>query len=80
MQSKNPFLNDISNLMTNAFSVAQSAKSEMETLFNSKVDDWLSRRDFVNREEFDVLKLRVDKLIEENNKLLSELENLKNKK
>tara|TARA_B100001057_G_C22223804_1_gene709325 strand:+ start:310 stop:552 length:243 start_codon:yes stop_codon:yes gene_type:complete len=80
MQSKNPFLNDISNLVTNAFSVAQSAKGEMETIFNSKIDDWLSRRDFVSREEFDVLKLRVEKLIEENNKLQSDFEKLKKKK
>ncbi len=80
MQSKNPFLNDISNLMTNAFSVAQSAKGEVETILNSKIDDWLSRRDFVSREEFEVLRLRVDKLVEENNKLQSDIAKINKKK
>lgn len=79
MQSKNPFLNDISNLMTNAFSIAQNAKGEMETLVNSKIDDWLSKRDFVNGEEFEALKLMVEKLREDNEVILSELKELKKK-
>ena len=79
MQSKNPFLNDISNLMTNAFSIAQNAKGEMETLVNSKIDDWLSKRDFVNGEEFEALKLMVEKLREENEIISSELKELKKK-
>lgn len=79
MQSKNPFLNDISNLMTNALSIAQNAKGEMETLVNSKIDDWLSKRDFVNGEEFEALKLMVEKLREENEIISSELKELKKK-
>ena len=79
MQSKNPFLNDLSNLMTNAFSIAQNAKGEMETIINSKIDDWLRKRDFVKIEEFEALKLMVVKLKEENETILSEIKELKNK-
>ena len=66
MQSKNPFLNDFSKLVTSAFGVAQSAKSEMETLINSKIERWLSERDFVNRDEFDAVRLMAQKNTQRN--------------
>ena len=76
MQSKNPFLNDFSKLVTSAFGVAQSAKSEMETLINSKIERWLSERDFVNRDEFDAVRLMAQKNTQRNVELQDIIANL----
>lgn len=76
MQSKNPFLNDFSKLVTSAFGVAQSAKSEMETLINSKIERWLSERDFVNRDEFDAVRLMAQKNTQRNVELQEIIANL----
>ena len=53
MQTRNKFLDDMSQLMTNAMGVAQGAKTEAETAMRSFVDRWMADRDFVTREEFD---------------------------
>ena len=77
MQSKNPFLNDFSKLVTGALGLAQNAKSEMETVISSKIERWLSERDFVNREEFDAVRTMAQKSAEKNAelvKLISTLE------
>ena len=54
MQTRNKFVDDMSQLMTNAMGVAQGAKDEAETAMKSLLDRWLADRDFVTREEFDV--------------------------
>ena len=77
MQSKNPLFNDFSKLVTGAFGIAQNAKSEIETVISSKMERWLSERDFVNREEFDALRIMAQKNAEKNaelSKLVSSLE------
>ena len=79
MQSKNPFLNDFSKLLTGAFGVAQNARSEMETVVSSMLERWLSERNFVNREEFDAVRLMVLKASERNEKLENRLLNLEAK-
>lgn len=66
MQSRNKFLDDMSQLMTNAMGVAQGAKSEAETAFRSFVDRWMADRDFVTREEFDATRAMAQKAREEN--------------
>ncbi len=53
--------------MTDAFGAAQSAKTEAESVFKSWLDGWLADRDFVRREEFEALKLSVEKLRKELN-------------
>ena len=66
MQSGNKFLDDMSKLMTNAMGVAQGAKSEAETALKGLVDRWMADRDFVSREEFDVVRAMAQKAREEN--------------
>lgn len=66
MQTRNKFLDDMSQLMTNAMGVAQGAKAEAETAMKSLMDRWLADRDFVTREEFDAVRAMAVKAREEN--------------
>ena len=79
MQSRNRFFDDMSQLMTNAMGVAQGAKEEAETAFNSMVDRWLADRDFVTREEFDAARAMAQKAREENEALKARIEALEAK-
>ena len=69
MQTRNKFMEDISQLMTNAMGVAQGAKDEAETAMRSFMDRWLADRDFVTREEFDAVRAMAQKAREENEAL-----------
>ncbi|MFT5363524.1 MAG: BMFP domain-containing protein YqiC [Dinoroseobacter sp.] len=69
MQSRNKILDDVSQLMTNAMGVAQGAKEEAETAMKGFMDRWLADRDFVTREEFDVVRAMAQKAREENDAL-----------
>lgn len=69
MQSRNKFLDDMSQLMTNAMGVAQGAREEAETAMKSMMDRWLADRDFVTREEFDAARAMAQKAREENEAL-----------
>ena len=79
MQSKNPILNDFSKLLTGAFGVAQNARSEMETVVSSMLERWLSEHNFVNREEFDAVRLMALKATERNEDLKNTLLRLETK-
>ena len=76
MQSKNKFLDDIGQMMTNAVGVAQGAKDEAETAMKSLVDRWLADRNFVTREEFDVVRAMAQKAREENDALKTRMDAL----
>ena len=76
MQSRNKFLDDMSQLMTNAMGVAQGARGEAETAMKSLLDRWLADRDFVTREEFDAVRAMAQKAREENAALLARIEAL----
>ncbi len=80
MQSRNKFLDDMSQLMTNAMGVAQGAKTEAETAMKSLVDRWMADRDFVTREEFDAVRAMAVKAREENEALSARLTALEGKK
>jgi len=69
MQTRNKFMEDMSQLMTNAMGVAQGAKDEAETAMRSLMDRWLADRDFVTREEFDAVRGMAQKAREENEAL-----------
>ena len=69
MQTRNRFLDDVSQLMTNAMGVAQGARTEAETALKSVMDRWLAERDFVTREEFDAVRAMAQKAREENEAL-----------
>ena len=74
MQSKNKFMDDIGQMMTNAMGVAQGAKDEAETAMQGLVDRWLADRDFVTREEFDAVRAMAQKAREENDALKTRLD------
>jgi BMFP domain-containing protein YqiC len=76
MQTRNKFLDDMSQLMTNAMGVAQGAKDEAETAMKSMMDRWLADRDFVTREEFEAVRLMAQKAREENEALKARLDAL----
>jgi BMFP domain-containing protein YqiC len=69
MQTRNRFLDDMAQLMTNAMGVAQGAREEAETAFRSMIDRWLAERDFVTRDEFDAVRAMAQKAREENESL-----------
>ena len=79
MQTKNKFMDDIGQMMTNAVGVAQGAKDEAETAMKSLMDRWLADRDFVSREEFDAVRLMAQKAREENASLSARLDALEAK-
>ena len=56
MQSKNPFLDDLAQLMTNAMGAAQGASEEMRALMRSQAERFVAEMDLVGREEFDAMK------------------------
>jgi hypothetical protein len=66
MQTRSKFMDDMSQLMTNAMGVAQGARAEAETAMKSLIDRWLADRDFVTREEFDAARAMAQKAREEN--------------
>ena len=76
MQSRNTLFDDMSKLMTNAMGVAQGAKTEAETAMKSLVDRWMADREFVTREEFEVVRAMAMKAREENLALQKRIEAL----
>lgn len=76
MQTRNRFLDDMSQLMTNAMGVAQGARTEAETAMKSLIDRWLADRDFVTRDEFDAVQAMAQKAREENEALKARLDKL----
>ncbi len=76
MQSRNKILDDVSQLMTNAMGVAQGAREEAETAFNSWFERWLAERDLVTREEFDAVRAMAEKARAENEALKARLDAL----
>ena len=77
MQFKNPFIDNLSKVMADAFGAAQSAKNEAENVFKAYLDGWLADRDFVTREEFEALKLSVEELRNKNKPSAKRKKNLK---
>lgn len=55
-QGTNRILDDIARLMTDAASVAQGARREVETAFRAQAERFLADMDLVKREEHDVVK------------------------
>jgi hypothetical protein len=74
MQTKNKFMDDIGQMMTNAMGVAQGAKDEAETAMKGLVDRWLADRNFVTREEFEAVRGMAQKAREQNDALSARLD------
>lgn len=79
MQSRSKFLDDISQLMTNAAGVAQGAREEAETAMRGMVDRFLADRNLVTREEFDAVREMAIKAREENDALAARIAELESK-
>ena len=76
MQQSSRFFDDLAKLMTNAAGVAQGAREEAETAFNSMIDRWLADRDLVTREEFEAVREMAQKAREENEALSARIAEL----
>lgn len=69
MQNRNKFMDDLSQLMTNAAGVAQGARDEAEGAMRGLVDRFLADRNLVTREEFDAVREMAVKAREQNEAL-----------
>ena len=69
MVNKSKILSDLSKIAVDAMSTFSSLKKEIETLVSLRVNSILNKMNLVKRDEFDVLKKMVQKMIVENEKL-----------
>ena len=79
MQTRDKFLDDISQLMTNAAGMAQGVKTEAETAMKGFLERWLAESNLVTREEFDAVREMAVKAREENERLAARLAELEAK-
>ena len=79
MQTRNKLFDDLSELMTNAMGVAQGAKDEADTAMKSFIERWISEKNLISREEFEVTQIMLQKALEENKLIKSRLELLEKK-
>ncbi|MGB3456059.1 MAG: accessory factor UbiK family protein [Litorimonas sp.] len=65
MQSRNKPLADLSNLVANAVGAAKGVGDELKAVTRSQAERFVADMDLVSREEFDVLKARLDEALAE---------------
>ena len=69
MVNRNKFLSDLSKFAVDAMSTFSGLKEEIETIVSLRVDKIIKKMNLVKKDEFDVLKKMVQKMIIENEKL-----------
>ena len=69
MVNKNKILSDLSKIAVDAMSTFSGLKKEIETLVSLRVNKIINKMNLVKRDEFDVLKNMVQKILIENEKL-----------
>ena len=69
MVNKNKILSDLSKMAVDAMSTISGVKKEIEPIVGLRVDKIINKMNLVKRDEFDVLKKMVQKLLIENEKL-----------
>ena len=69
MVNKNKILSDLSKMAVDAMSTISGVKKEIETIVSLRVDKIINKMKLVKRDEFDVLKGMVQKLLIENENL-----------
>ena len=79
MSIKHPILDDIAKVAGGASGLALGIKEDIENTINTTIEGALAKQNIVHRDEFEVLKISVDKLREENQALKAEIETLKKK-
>lgn len=65
MTGRNKPLDDLSNLMTNAVGAIKGVGDEVKAMGRSQAEKFVQEMDLVSREEFDVLKARLDAALAE---------------
>ena len=68
-QTTNPFLDELSKLLTDAAGAAQGMRREVETLMKAQGERILRDMDVVQREEFEAVKEMAAKARDENERL-----------
>ena len=63
MVNKNKILSDLSKIAVDAMSTFSGLKKEVETLVSLKVNKIINKMNLVKRDEFDVLKKIVQKVV-----------------
>ena len=69
MVNKNKILSDLSKMAVDAMSTISGVKKEIETIVSLRVDKIINKMNLVKRDEFDILKRMVQKLLIENENL-----------
>ena len=69
MVNKNKILSDLSKIAVDAMSTFSGLKKEIETLVSLRVNKIINKMNLVKRDEFDVLKKIVQKVLIENDEL-----------
>ena len=70
MVNKSKILSDLSKMAVDAMSTLSSVRKEIETIVSLRVNQIINKMNLVKRDEFEVLKKLVQKLIIENKQLL----------
>jgi BMFP domain-containing protein YqiC len=69
MVNKSKILSDLSKIAVDAMSTFSGLKKEIETLVSLKVNKIINKMNIVKRDEFEVLKKMVQKVLIENEEL-----------
>ena len=69
MVNKNKILSDLSKMAVDAMSTISGVKKEIETIVGLRVDKIINKMNLVKRDEFDILKKMIQKLLIENENL-----------
>ena len=69
MVNKNKILSDLSKIAVDAMSTFSGVKNEIETLISLRVNKIINKMNLVKRDEFDILKKMVQKILIENEEL-----------
>ena len=78
MVDRNKIFSDLSKFAVDAMSAFSGLKEEIETIVSLRVDKVIKKMNLVKKDEFDVLKKLVDKLINDNEKLRKNTNNVTN--
>ena len=69
MVNKSKILSDISKMAVDAMGTFSGLKKEVETIVSLRVNKVINKMNLVKRDEFEVLKKLVQKLVDQNEKL-----------
>ncbi len=70
MVNRNKILSDLSKFAVDAMGAFSGLKEEIETIVSLRVDKVIKKMNLVKKDEFDVLKKMVQKLVIQNEKLM----------